>query len=245
MLLLSAEHPPPPRSSLCGLLSPSCSGPGLCPIRRLLDRLGGFWGLLGRFYGGYPLQGGGQQMISPADLFVAGIDLALEALHPSAQLLDGLVFRGDQRARLSCSVWVLAGLSSIIRTRPAASFSCSIVPRCTRFLTASTVNPSARAASSTLTPCLDGGPVLSSPTPRRVDHQSPRASPQTLSSHVWGGVCSPDSAYAVCAVGTALALISLSLVFVADLLGEQRHELFLCCMKPRLRFFEQRAAFPV
>src|SRR5919107_4945790 len=65
------------------------------------------------------------------------------------------------------------------------------------------------------------------------------------SSRLWGEVCSPESAFAVRAEGTALALIPLSLVFVADLLGEQRHELFLCCMKPRLGFLEQLAAFPV
>src|SRR5919112_2150191 len=65
------------------------------------------------------------------------------------------------------------------------------------------------------------------------------------SSRLWGEVCSPGSTYAVRAVGTALALIPLSLVFVADLLGEQRHELFLCRMKPRLGFLEPCAAFPV
>src|SRR5919112_2536968 len=65
------------------------------------------------------------------------------------------------------------------------------------------------------------------------------------SSRLWGEVCSPRSTYAVRAVGTALALIPLSLVLVADLLGEQRHELFLCRMKPRLSGLEPCAAFPV
>src|SRR5918994_2938065 len=41
MLLLSSEHPPPPRP-LYALLSPTRSGPGLCPLRRLLDCLWGF-----------------------------------------------------------------------------------------------------------------------------------------------------------------------------------------------------------
>src|SRR5215211_3327136 len=37
----SSEHSPPPRS-LFWLLIPSSSRPGLCPLRLLLDRLGGF-----------------------------------------------------------------------------------------------------------------------------------------------------------------------------------------------------------
>src|SRR5215213_5063218 len=44
MFLLSTEHPTPP-GPLCALLSPSRSGPGLCPLRHLLDRLRGFWDL--------------------------------------------------------------------------------------------------------------------------------------------------------------------------------------------------------
>src|SRR5918993_4406343 len=69
--------------------------------------------------------------------------------------------------------------------------------------------------------------------------------PQKPSSRLGGEVCSLGSAYAVRAEGSALALIPLPLVFVADLLGEQRHEIFLCCMKPRLGFLEPCAAFPV
>src|SRR5215217_1861634 len=65
------------------------------------------------------------------------------------------------------------------------------------------------------------------------------------SSRVWGEVCSPDSAYVIYSVGIALALISLALVFVADLLWEQRHELPLCCVQSRLGLLESLAALPV
>src|SRR5215216_5199821 len=45
LVCLATEHPTPPRAALCALLSPSRSGPGLCPIWGRLGRLGGFWDL--------------------------------------------------------------------------------------------------------------------------------------------------------------------------------------------------------
>src|SRR5829696_10467560 len=42
MLLLSSEHPTPPRPALYGLRSAWSSRVGLCPLRHLLDRLGRF-----------------------------------------------------------------------------------------------------------------------------------------------------------------------------------------------------------
>jgi hypothetical protein len=66
-------------------------------------------------------------------------------------------------------------VSSSIHTRPAASFSWGMVPRCTRFRMASTVVPRWSAACGTLTRSAGGGPVgscrASSPTPGRLDHQ--------------------------------------------------------------------------
>jgi hypothetical protein len=54
--MLPAPDPPlPPGPPLCALLRARGSGPGLCALRLLLDRLGGLSGLCGRFQLSHPL----------------------------------------------------------------------------------------------------------------------------------------------------------------------------------------------
>src|SRR5918995_4180255 len=84
----SAKHPTPPGTPLYALLSLPCSRVGLRPLRRLLDRLRGFWRLCGCFYGRDPLQGGGQQ---PTGLSV-GLALGLQLLPKCGDKLGGAIF---------------------------------------------------------------------------------------------------------------------------------------------------------
>src|SRR5215204_7665899 len=74
MVRSPSEHPTPPRPP-CALLSASCSGAGLCPIRRLLGRLGGFWDL------SEAVQFSTQVVALPLGLFAPAALL----LHPLAQ----------------------------------------------------------------------------------------------------------------------------------------------------------------
>jgi len=48
---------------------------------------------------GDALQGSGQQVVTPTNLLLSGVELAFEGLDARPQLGDGLVLRVDQRRR--------------------------------------------------------------------------------------------------------------------------------------------------
>src|SRR5215212_7655148 len=123
---LPTEHPTPPGPPLCALLSASRSGPGLCPIWRLLDRL---WLVslvcsARRFYGRDALD---ESCDDPACLGVA-LALGFELI---AQRGDGFVFGGYERGAIRLRpAGVLAGVLSWpagVQQNPHASVAVPLV----------------------------------------------------------------------------------------------------------------------
>src|SRR5215204_4950019 len=74
---------------------------GAPPSGVLSDRLRGFLRLCAwaRQQLGDALQGSGQQVVTPTNLLLSGVELAFEGLDARPQLGDGLVLRVDQRRR--------------------------------------------------------------------------------------------------------------------------------------------------
>src|SRR5215204_5227037 len=88
--LSATEHPTPPGPGLCGSLRAGSIGPGLCPLRLLLDRLGGSWLLLRGLQLGYPRGEGG----------VGLGELGDDGVRPPAGLPLGLQLLGEDAYRL-------------------------------------------------------------------------------------------------------------------------------------------------
>src|SRR5829696_466230 len=88
----SSEHSPPPRS-LYGLLRLYRTGPGLCPIRLLLDRLSGFCRLLRGLYGwDLASELGHDGVVSPT-LLGSGLPLGVQLV---PKVTDLILQRGDK-----------------------------------------------------------------------------------------------------------------------------------------------------
>src|SRR5215208_4722463 len=80
-------EPPPPPGPLCTLLRACGTGPGLCPLRLLLDCLGRFSRLLWGFLLWWDaLQGGHEQPPRLSVCLALGFELLFDVAQPVAQL---------------------------------------------------------------------------------------------------------------------------------------------------------------